>query len=123
MTRRARPLSPWESLRWFDTPTVSNFTGDGSTSLVIAPFNGRRVVLILSTATSGGLFVAPVLPLGAGQSGFNLTPNYPLILTQQEHGALVQQTWFMQIGIAASVNVIEVALRDWPEGWELEDES
>src|SRR5258708_2507941 len=107
-------MAPWDATRWFDLPTESIFAFAMNQTLILAPFEIRRVALFIGVpASSAGINVS--IGLGAGPlSGIAVTPNQPLVLTFASHGPLVQQT--VQAFSSSNQNVTfwQLLLRDWP---------
>lgn len=109
-------LSPMDAFRWFQPAQEYRIATDGGWTQIL-PFDSMRVAVIFSTdTTSSGLFISTVNDATVLLRGIPLTVvNGPIMLTQSQHGSLVQCAWYAVGMLGIYVNVISLSLADWPE--------
>lgn len=108
-------LSPWEAMRWFDTPRTTSFSLSATSQSIAAP-NVRRVAIIFSylTATGTALLI-PVTGQGTAAGIMLNSTNNNFVIDNATFGPLSQLEWRGSSPSASILNVIEVFLKDWPE--------
>src|ERR1700738_1826159 len=109
-------LSPMDAFRYFQRPTFASvaLTQNVATKLVSA--DPMRVGIIISSPTASGLVVG-LDRSTAINKGINVVGStLPLMLTQQDWGALVQgEFWAFTAQAGQFATVIENRLAPWPD--------
>lgn len=112
-----RRMPPWQEATYFLPPAIYSRSFSPGTNVQLAPGNGNRVVLILSS--QGAVWLTPGPPTIATTGLFIPGSGNALILTEAQHGNLVQLPWYINAlgsGLSGNASAIDVSLREWPAG-------
>lgn len=111
-------LAPWDAFRLFATPRESYVTIPTSQVRTLAPFELRRVVLVISlTDLPGDIALSTSRTPGAGRCIHITSAQSPFVMTHDSWGPLVSVEWFaVNLGTPDfPLAVLELLLNDWPE--------
>jgi hypothetical protein len=107
-----RTAAPWDTLKYFATPTPNQVPTSGNT-VQLCNANPNRVGLIIdrSSGTTGQVWIDPQT---TNPIGIVLTDSRDaLFLTFADWGPLVTQAWY-GFSVATIFSVTEVLLNAWP---------
>lgn len=108
-------MSPWDELRYFKLPVVTNVVGPtgGTVSAVVA--NPNRIAIIFATAVAGTT-PGVSLPLqdGSGFATYRISDAGPWQITHKDFPGLPQQQWFTNLAAGQTLSIIEIILTEYP---------
>jgi len=114
--KSSRQLAPWDENTWFqaikETAIVGPAVGTAARVLAADPM---RIAVIFSPGSGLAVQVSTVSSINAASGIMVSATGSPLIITQKDFGPLCTAEWFAFQPVGASLNILEIALRDWPQ--------
>lgn len=117
--QRPGKMAPWDENAYFLNPaqTVANVSNTAASQIIGA--NPQRIALLFGT-NPGVTIQIGINPNPVANEGFTVSSNFTFSpMVQHEYGSLVTQAWYgINVNAVGTVQitVIEIALREWPQG-------
>lgn len=115
--KRLSDMSPMDEMKWFQPPKWTTISVTGSQPVQLCDGNPQRIILMIQA--SGAMRICTdVKHLRDGGGFLFQTGSLCTWQVEQKHEAILSQAewWGMVASGTVSAEVLEVLLKDWPNG-------